>query len=347
VPRRAAAQRAAGLDRQPARRPSRRLRESAPGEPTIDRLAREGVVFERAYSPTSWTLPAHVTLLSGMQPHHHRTVAWRDTIRPEEVLLQEELSRRGYETIGLWSGPLLHPYYGFARGFDSYESCMSKEFDGEEHEMKGVVESHSDRTNPAIKRRFADWVARRSGRPFFAFVHMWDVHYDYIPPASYAAMFTDPAYAGKLDGRHIIDRGFPDDASPADVAHLIALYDGEIRYTDDTLGRMLAALEKAGALASTIVVVTADHGEEFHEHGGKTHHRTVYTESVHVPLVVWDGRRAGARATCRGIACASPSRSPTSRRRSPSCRRSTPSARSTAAASLRRCAATPCRRGRC
>jgi arylsulfatase len=263
--------------------------------PTLDRLAREGVVFERAYSPTSWTLPAHVTLLTGRLPHHHRTIGWRDTIRPSETLLQETFGRRGYETVGFYGGPLLHPYYGFGRGFDAYESCMSHQYDAEELMKRGLVESHADQTNPAIERAFTRWVGRRSGKPFFAFVHMWDVHYDYMPPEPYASMF-DPDYDGPLDGRRITGPGFPDNASKRDVEHLLALYDGEIRYTDDTIGRMLAALDAAGVLRDTVVVVTADHGEEFREHGGKTHHRTVYTESVHVPLVVWGrGVPAGRR----------------------------------------------------
>jgi arylsulfatase A-like enzyme len=94
-----------------------------PTSPTVDRLAREGVLFERAVSPTSWTLPAHVTLFTGRDPHHHGVVAWQDRIPLTESLLAEVLARQGYETAGFYSGPLLHPYFGFARGFAAYVSC--------------------------------------------------------------------------------------------------------------------------------------------------------------------------------------------------------------------------------
>jgi arylsulfatase A-like enzyme len=116
---------------------------------------------------------------------------------------------------------------------------------------------------------------------------MWDVHFDYIPPEPWRSMF-DPGYTGKLDGRGIAGkRGFPPNASPRDVAHLLALYDGEVRYTDETIGEMLAMLARAGVLDETLVVITADHGEEFKDHGGRKHHRTVHRESVHVPLIFW------------------------------------------------------------
>jgi arylsulfatase A-like enzyme len=260
-----------------------------PTSPVIDRLAAEGVVFEDAISPTSWTLPSQVTLLTGRLPHHHGTVAWRDRIASGEHLLAEVFATRGYETVGFYSGPFLAPYYGFQRGFARYISC-EPEADDPTDPIATMVRSHDYRTNPLIEERFASWVASRSTRPFFAFVHMWDVHFDYVPPPPYDRLF-DPDYTGPLDGRHIIDDGFPPNSPPRDVVHLLALYDGEIRATDETLGHLLDALARAGALDNTLVVVTSDHGEEFQEHRGKTHHRTVYTESVHVPLVFW--ARAG------------------------------------------------------
>jgi arylsulfatase A-like enzyme len=123
---------------------------------------------------------------------------------------------------------------------------------------------------------------------------MWDVHYDYIPPARYVQMF-DPEYRGPLDGRDIIDAGFPLDLPPRDLEHLLARYDGEIRWTDDTIATMLRMLEDAGLLADTLVVVTSDHGDEFLEHGDKGHQKTLHEEVTRVPLIFWaaDGVPAG------------------------------------------------------
>jgi arylsulfatase A-like enzyme len=257
--------------------------------PTLDRLAAEGVRFENAASPTSWTLPSHVALLTGRSQHHHRTILVDDRIPGSERLLAEVLGGRGYETVGFYSGPLLDPAYGFDRGFAAYVGCESPETAA----LRGVESydsSHRDRTNDRIADAFRAWVARRSTRPFFAFVHMWDVHYDYIPPEPYAAMF-DPGYTGRLDGRNILGAGFPLNASARDVEHLLALYDGELRYTDDTIGRLLAMLDEKGLLERTLVVVVADHGDQFLEHGGKGHQSSLFEELVHVPMILW--ARAG------------------------------------------------------
>jgi arylsulfatase A-like enzyme len=254
--------------------------------PTLDRLAAEGVLFERAISPTSWTLPSHVTLLSGRDPAKHGTVARTDRIDDEVPLLQEAFSRAGYETAGFYSGPFLHPYFGFGRGFDRYASCETIEVD-DARPIDAMTSAHEDRTNETVRRSFTEWLdTRPEDRPFFAFVHMWDVHFDYIAPEPWGTAFARP-YAGNLDGRRIAAQGFPERVSRADLEHLLALYDGEVLYTDDTIGKLLEALDRAGVLDETLVVVTADHGEEFKEHGGKTHHRTVFVESVHVPLILW------------------------------------------------------------
>src|SRR5690606_36391817 len=122
-------------------------------------------------------------------------------------------------------------------------------------------------------------------RPFFTFVHLWDVHYDYIPPEPYYSMY-DPNYSGALDGRRIAFEGFPLSASAADVRHLLSLYDGEIRYTDETIAHLLGALESHGLVENTLIVLTADHGEEFKEHGNKGHQKTLYQEIIHIPLIL-------------------------------------------------------------
>jgi arylsulfatase A-like enzyme len=253
--------------------------------PTLDRLAAEGVRFANAHSPTTWTLPAHVTLLTGRQPHRHGTVRMADRIAPDEVLLAERLRAEGYETVGFFSGVFLDPSFGFDRGFERYVSCEPEESpDADRHQRN--LRALREPTNPKILEKFERWLGERSERPFFAFVHMWDVHYDYVPPDPYASMF-DGDYEGPLDGREIEGAGFPLDASPRDVEHLLALYDAEIRYTDHTLGRMLAQLDAKGLLDHTVVAVTADHGEEFLDHGGKGHGNTLHQEIIRVPLILW------------------------------------------------------------
>jgi arylsulfatase A-like enzyme len=253
--------------------------------PAIDRLAGKGVVFENAASPTSWTLPAHASLLTGRSQHLHGTIRIDDRVTRAGTVLAERFAANGYETVGFYSGPILNKAYGFDRGFERYVGCESSDTAA----IKGVYafrQSYSDVTNALITTAFTRWLEERSARPFFTFIHMWDVHYDYIPPEPYDSMF-DPDYTGKLDGRNIIGSGFPLRAPPRDVTHLLALYDGELRYTDDTIDGLLKLLEARDLLDDTLVVITADHGEEFLEHGRKGHQTTLFNESIHIPLVLW------------------------------------------------------------
>ena len=255
-----------------------------PTSPAIDGLASGGVRCETAVSTTSWTLPAHAAMLSGLFDTSHGVVD-NDLALPEDVqTLPEALRAAGYRTAGFFGGPYLDPAYGFAKGFDHYESCMSP----------GVADSHRDVTGPRTVAAVKAWLDRAcsdgDARPLFLFVHLWDVHYDYMPPKEYVERF-DPGYAGTIDGRDLLrNTTIEPRMSPRDFDHLLALYDGEIRFTDDNLGRILEDFDRRGRPSKPLVVVTADHGEEFFEHGGKGHQRSLFDEVVRVPWIVsWPG----------------------------------------------------------
>jgi len=256
-----------------------------PTSPTIDRLASEGVRCEVAVSTTSWTLPAHAAMLTGLFDSGHGVVDNGLTLSPALVTLPEVLGESGWDTAGFYGGPYLDPTFGLGQGFERYESCMSPE----------SVDSHEDVTGPrtlaAVERWLAEVVQDGSARPFFLFVHLWDVHYDYKPPARYVEIF-DPAYGGTLDASDLPHNpAIASDMAPADLQHLLALYDGEIRFTDEILAKILDAIERSGRLRDALVIVTADHGEEFFEHGDKGHQKTLFDEVVRVPLIVrWPGR---------------------------------------------------------
>ncbi|MHA1568212.1 MAG: sulfatase family protein, partial [Alphaproteobacteria bacterium] len=123
-------------------------------------------------------------------------------------------------------------------------------------------------------------------RPFFLFLHYWDPHAEYNPPEEYAQMF-DPDYRGTITGdmQSIIKRLVPG-VNPRDRQHVISLYDGEIRYTDDHLAKLFAYLAESGLAENTLVVLTSDHGEEFLEHDSTGHTRTCYEELIRVPLII-------------------------------------------------------------
>ncbi len=288
--------------------------------PNIDRLAREGVLCERAWSTSSWTLPAHLSMLTGLSASAHGVCDERlwDAIGkpgyPAQLplrgsFLPEVLRGAGYATAGFYCWKYLEPRFAFGPGFDVYERIdrtvwSDPELSAREQRMRTANDVEGLKAWMAAEPELFDdqrpfaahavdralgWIEGRAGneQPFFMFLHLFDVHDAYVPPAPYDKAFTDPAYAGPIDGRQVsspkslVQPGMLDE----DLAQLVALYDGEIAWTDAQIGRLLAKLDELGMAQDTLIVLSSDHGEEFFEHGGKTHRAQLYGESVRVPLV--------------------------------------------------------------
>jgi arylsulfatase A-like enzyme len=264
-----------------------------PTSPNIDRIAGEGLLFENAYSVTSWTLPSHLTMLSGLYPEEHAIVDDGLRLSPRVELLPELLARRGYRSAAVISGPYLNSRFGYAQGWESYDDSLAPadKIQLRSREAASLVSSE------AVHDRAVQLLDSLRGGPFFLFLHYFDVHYDYLPPPPFATAF-DPAYSGPIDGR-LVETGLlaATDWSPPDLAHLVALYDGEIAWVDHWIGEFDRELRERGLDRSTLLVVTADHGEEFFEHGRLGHRQNLYDTTLQVPLVVRlpDRRFAGAR----------------------------------------------------
>ncbi len=253
--------------------------------PAIDRLARDGVRFAEAWSTTSWTLPAHMSLMTGRYVLSHGVYADRDQLPGGIPTLAEGLHAAGYATGGVVAMIYLNGRYGFDRGFEYYDDHTAPE--------ETAAASWGDEPAPVVTDLAIRWLEQHRRDRFFLFLHYWDVHYDYIPPAPYDAMF-DPDYKGSITGKNFIFNRAVRAGMPArDLEHLLALYDGEIRWVDDHIAKLLRFLGEAGLYESTAVIITADHGDEFFEHGFKGHRRTLYREVTQVPLVI---RAPGARA---------------------------------------------------
>jgi arylsulfatase A-like enzyme len=182
-----------------------------------------------------------------------------------------------------------------SRGFDEYVDCTSYRVGNRAAVTKGKAhaDSHKDITNPNVVWNFLDTLSRTGKEPLFYFVHLWDVHYDLIPPPPFDTLF-DPDYGQSYSGHNFRHDPKFKKGMPAEyLRHVLALYDGEIRYTDTTIGFLLSAFKAAGKLDNTIVVVTADHGEEFLEHGHKGHNQSLYQEVLRVPMIFsWPGKIA-------------------------------------------------------
>ena len=271
-----------------------------PTSPTLDRLAARGALFEVVTSSSSWTLPAHAALFTGLPDRVHGCYDETRWLARNRQTLAEAFQAAGYRTVGFFAGPFLHPGFGFGQGFDAYHDCTSyssrtiADLQADRVPEGWVERSHRDVTNEIVLGQVDRWFAEHQDTPFFAFIHLWDVHYDYIPPPPYHTMF-DPDYQGPVDGKNVLDVfRKPASWTARDVAHLEALYDGEIRWTDDTLEKILARLRDRGLLENTIVAVTADHGEAFYEHGIHGHRHTLYEEEIRVPLVIHHPRSVPA-----------------------------------------------------
>jgi arylsulfatase A-like enzyme len=262
--------------------------------PRINRLAAEGALFENAISSTSWTLPAHCAMLTGLADTVHGCLDMDQRLDDSRTTLAERLREVGYATVGFFSGPGLHPVFGLAQGFDKYVDCTSyadvtiKVMTAGQGLDGGVVESRSnaDITNPKVYREVQAWLKRNQRRPFFMFIHMWDVHFDFIPPPPYDTKF-DGDYRGTVTGENfIVDPSINAKMPERDREHIVALYDGEIAWTDEHIGKILDDLDSLGLRDATVVMLLSDHGEEFFEHGRKGHRQTLYDEVIRIPLIV-------------------------------------------------------------
>lgn len=223
--------------------------------PNLDRLAAGGLVFTDAVTPVPLTLPAHATLLTGLDPPGHGVrINGRFVLGAEHETLAEALRRAGYQTAAFVSSFVLDPRFGLDQGFDRYDARL-------ETTRAAAFAPQTERSAGAVTDAAVGWLEDRhaageGGRPFVLWVHYFDPHDPYEPPEPFASRFADRPYAG------------------------------EIAYADRELGRILSTLERQGLAGRTVVLATADHGESLGEHGERYHSRTLYEGAVRIPLIL-------------------------------------------------------------
>jgi choline-sulfatase len=219
--------------------------------PNLDRLAREGVLFEQATSVAPLTLPAHSSIFTGKFPPEHGV---RDNggffLDPREITLAEVLKERGFKTGAFVGAYVLDSKWGVNQGFDTYFD----DFDLSKY--KAISLGAIQRPGNEVVDRGLQWLDLVKGSRFFAWMHLYDPHSPYEPPEPYKSLYREHPYLG------------------------------EIAFVDAQVGRVVSYLEAQGLLDKTIVVVTGDHGESLSEHGEATHGFFVYESTVHVPLIV-------------------------------------------------------------
>lgn len=214
--------------------------------PALDRLAREGVLFDQAISVAPLTVPAHASILTGLLPPSH---GLRDNdatpLRPERLTLAESLKEQGFRTAAFVGASVLARDRGLDQGFDHYDEVSSASLAGGSH----------DRPAGAVIDAALEWLEGVDRQSFFLWVHLYDAHRPYSPPEPFASQYAHDPYLG------------------------------EIAYTDSEIGRLLTALDQLPP-ARSLVIVAGDHGESLGEHGERDHGIFVYENVMRVPLIV-------------------------------------------------------------
>jgi arylsulfatase A-like enzyme len=240
--------------------------------PFLSEFAAKSTVYERAHSPSSWTVPVVASLMTGQYPSEHRVTNFSAQLDKGTPTLAELLARRGYATTAVGANAALREDHGFARGFERYKIVGQPSFLDPKSDGWLII----DQT-----LRWVDEVG--TDRPQFLYLHFMDVHMPYrthddTPPASSS---TRPD--GELDASLVGSQwGFSED----EVHRLEQLYDGEVRYQDALLRHLLGELAARGMLDNALVAVVADHGEEFGEHEVFGHGASLHETLLHVPLLV-------------------------------------------------------------
>jgi arylsulfatase A-like enzyme len=233
--------------------------------PELARIARSGVRFTQAVSPAPWTLPATVSLLSGWNPHRHHygesVSEWEVTTgNPAALYLPASMRDAGYLTAAFVNNPWLRPYFGFGSGFYTMRPYHGRALDGIALAL--------------------GWLSDHTGDPSFTMLHLMDPHWPYDAPAGFgAARVACP----DCDSLYYCQYGHPTAGNRAEVRRR---YSAAVIYTDAMLGRFYDTLVATGVLEHTWLIIAADHGEEFWEHGGFLHGHTLYDELLRVPLLV-------------------------------------------------------------
>lgn len=239
--------------------------------PHIDALAARGILFSRAYSPRGLTFPALATILTSQYPFSHGVLTMPKTaLADSHQTLAEVLRGAGYWTAGFNAHLALTPKTGFSQGFHDYFLFHSKEED-------------------RMVERAGRWLEHHRDQPFFVWFHLFGPHSPYQPPVQFSERFTRSDYKGPYDGSQdqLYEIGRREELSDQDREHILALYDGKVAQEDDRVGRLLAYVEKLGLRDRTLVVFSADHGEElFDHHYHFSHEWSVYEGVLRVPLIL-------------------------------------------------------------
>lgn len=250
-----------------------------PTSPNLDAYAASGMVFERAYAHSGWTLPSTVSMMTGLYPHEHRVGRAPDSpsefgsLPEERQTMAEVFSAANYRTMAVVNNTFLAPDFGLAQGFETFDYRGADNQD---------IRSAKDSTDVAL-----EWWGQTEG-PKFLFWHVMEPHMDLLPPKETRGKFVEnPSVDVPFDFKQaakLTEAG--SEREPQQVADVLSLYDEEILAVDQQLKRLVDGI----GLEDTIFVFTSDHGEEFWEHNDFEHGHHLKSVLTQIPLIFWGDR---------------------------------------------------------
>ena len=250
--------------------------------PNLDEFAKGALVWDNVVSQDAWTVPSVASLFTGVDPQAHRTLRFQvkehvemDTMSEMQDTIAEAFHAGGYTTSAFIKSTVIDSSRGFSQGFDAFNIVG-----GTDQAWGNSARDLNNAAIPALKAQQA------AGKPWFTYMHFMDPHSPYKAPEPWYSKYKG-AYAGKMDGAHVqIEAAVKDGSMTAeDWVHERDLYDAEVEYWDSEFGRLWKELDAAGIPKNTLVVLVADHGEGFWEHGN-FFHGNLYQENIHVPIFV-------------------------------------------------------------
>jgi arylsulfatase A-like enzyme len=291
--------------------------------PNIDRLAQQGVLFENYYSTVNTTLAAHASIFTGLYPRNHGVGRNSMRLNQKNLTLAEYLSAKDYKTAAFIGSYALASVFGINQGFATFDEAfigdpsqyIAKDMQATNVEHKSFEwlvtkenVGHIMRSAEEVNRSFFQWLPQNKQHKFFAFVHYYDPHFPYDPPEQWYKRHLQQIPAGTpmtQDARGPLETLFQSQIRPVDgfrpedmdtlelpdyARALLKLYLSEIEYTDHAVGQILDELKKEGLLSKTIVLVTADHGENLIDHSQFNsffrHGFLPHESETHIPLII-------------------------------------------------------------
>jgi arylsulfatase A-like enzyme len=247
--------------------------------PAIDEFSEDAALFKNVYSTTSWTLPAHVSLLTALNCSSHKVYFPFQRMDPQNITLADMLRSNGYYTASFTGGGYLSPSYGFAKGFDTYHSMR----------LGGDTDVRLDEAE-RLSKTVCQWLENNAEKAFFLFLHTYQPHDPYANLSEFGRFFlADDAKWDQVKMETLFGAGgrFDTHLPEDEIQNVVALYDGEIRYMDETYIRpILKKMKELELYDDSLIILTSDHGEEFYEHESWLHDHSIYDESVKIPLIM-------------------------------------------------------------